>query len=166
MGAKTTISFEEYLRTSYDNPDREYRDGEVVERSMPDREHSATQGLLCALFLALRVQFRLFVYPEFRMKVREHLVRIPDVAVYWNQKPAKVADTAPFIAIEILSDDDRLQVVCAKLEEYRKWGVNYVWLVDPHARTMFTFDGELHQVQSLAVPEFDLKIRPESIFES
>ena len=36
MGAKTAILIEEYLHTSFPDLDREYRDGEVVERSQPD----------------------------------------------------------------------------------------------------------------------------------
>ena len=35
MAAKALIPVEEYLRTSYEDLDREYVDGEVVERPMP-----------------------------------------------------------------------------------------------------------------------------------
>ena len=35
MGVQTAISLEEYLHTSYHGLDREFRDGEVVERTMP-----------------------------------------------------------------------------------------------------------------------------------
>ena len=42
MGARTAISVEEYLRTSYPGLDREYRDGEVLERTVPDFLHSYT----------------------------------------------------------------------------------------------------------------------------
>jgi Uma2 family endonuclease len=54
MGAKTAISAEEYLRTSFPDLDREYRDGELVERTLPDYIHGKTQAVLAALFLALR----------------------------------------------------------------------------------------------------------------
>jgi len=132
---------------------------------MPDREHAATQMLLGASFLALRSKFLLFVYSEFRMRIGAGLIRIPGVAVYWNDQPAKVADTPPFIAVEILSDDDRMAEVRSKLAEYRDWGVRHVWLVDPHARTMYTFEGKLQEVTSLAVPEFDLNVTPDQIFQ-
>src|SRR5579864_2571949 len=132
---------------------------------MPDREHAATQMLLGASFLALRSKFLLFVYSELRMRIGAGLIRIPGVAVYWNDQPAKVADTPPFIAVEILSDDDRMAEVRSKLAEYRDWGVRHVWLVDPHARTMYTFEGKLQEVTSLAVPEFDLNVTPDQIFQ-
>ena len=121
--------------------------------------------LLGASFLALRSKFLLFVYSEFRMRIGAGLIRIPGVAVYWNDQPAKVADTPPFIAVEILSDDDRMAEVRSKLAEYRDWGVRHVWLVDPHARTMYTFEGKLQEVTSLAVPEFDLNVTPDQIFQ-
>jgi Uma2 family endonuclease len=55
MGAKTAvISVEEYLRTSFPDLDREYRDGEIAKRSLPDRLHSRTQVLIAFFFEALR----------------------------------------------------------------------------------------------------------------
>ena len=46
MGAKTAISIEPYLETSFPDLDREYVDGELVERAFPDDPHSTTQALL------------------------------------------------------------------------------------------------------------------------
>ncbi len=37
------MTIDEYLRTSYEGTDREYVDGEVVERSMPSLDHSEIQ---------------------------------------------------------------------------------------------------------------------------
>ena len=36
----SSLSIEEYLHTSYENPDPEYKDGELVERSFADNAHS------------------------------------------------------------------------------------------------------------------------------
>jgi Uma2 family endonuclease len=41
------VSLEEYLNTSY-RPDREYRDGVLVERNMGDRNHARMRFLLAA----------------------------------------------------------------------------------------------------------------------
>lgn len=35
MASKASLSEEEYLRTSYSGVDREFRDGDLVERSVP-----------------------------------------------------------------------------------------------------------------------------------
>lgn len=40
-----------------------------------------------------------------------------------------------------------------KLAEYRKWGVKHVWLVDPHSRRLYDYDGKLREVDSLPIPE-------------
>lgn len=55
--------------------------------------------------------------------------------------------------------------VLAKLEEYRKWGVPHVWLVDPHAKLMYTCDAGLVEVPVLRIPELELQVKPEDIFE-
>jgi hypothetical protein len=43
MGAKTALSVEQYLQTSFPGQDKEYRDGEVVERSLPTFLHGKPQ---------------------------------------------------------------------------------------------------------------------------
>ena len=59
MGAKTAISLEQYLRTIFPDVDREYRDGEIVERSLPDYLHGRVQGAIFAFFWALRSELAL-----------------------------------------------------------------------------------------------------------
>ena len=134
MGAKTAISVEQYLHTSFPDLDKEYRDGELVERSLPDYLHSRTQGLLIFFFEAFRKKLSVYACPELRLKLRERLYLIPDVCVFTGAQTVRVPDTPPLVAIEILSPDDRLNAVRDKLEEYRAWGVKHVWLVDPYSR--------------------------------
>lgn len=43
MAAKPLIPMEEFLRTSYGNPEPDCVDGELVERPVPDYFHSRTQ---------------------------------------------------------------------------------------------------------------------------
>lgn len=40
MLTKAVISEDEYLRTGYDNPEPDYIEGVLVERTMPDNDHS------------------------------------------------------------------------------------------------------------------------------
>ena len=135
MGAKTALSVEQYLATSFPDLDKEYRDGELVERSLPDNFHSSTQASLVAFFAALQKTRSVFVRPELRMKIRSGLYVIPDVAVFHPAMPeGRYPDTPPLIAIEILSADDKLTEVREKLEVYRNWGVRHVWLVDPYLK--------------------------------
>jgi Uma2 family endonuclease len=164
MGAKTTISVEEYLHTSFPDLDREYRDGELVERTLPNSLHGRTQGLLLVSFEAWRKAMSLFAYPETRVKLRERLFLIPDVAV-WRSRQPLLPDTPPFVAIEILSPDDRMPEVKAKLETYKTWGVPHVWLVDPHSRRLYNWETDLTETAALQIPELGVELTPSDIFE-
>lgn len=90
--------------------------------------------------------------PELRHRLRAGRYLIPDMAVYWPAPPeAKVPDTPPLIAIEILSPDDRMGDALSKLREYVDWGVPHVWFIDPDARQLAIFDrtGSLRRVPHL-----------------
>jgi Uma2 family endonuclease len=166
MGAKSAIPVEQYLLTSFPGLDHEFRDGEVVERSLPDYLHSRAQALLIFFFEALRSKLSVYACPELRLKLREGLYLIPDVAVFCPAPPPeRVPATPPLIAIEVLSPDDRLAEVREKLEEYRGWGVKHVWLVDPHSRRMYSCDAGLTEVATLRVTELEIELMPEAIFE-
>jgi len=100
------------------------------------------------------------------MKLHDGRYLIPDVAVFWPSAPAElVPDTPPFIAIEILSPDDRMHAVRDKLQEYRAWGAGHVWLIDPHSRRLYTCDTGLTDVTSLIVPELGITLEPAQIFD-
>jgi Uma2 family endonuclease len=165
MGAKTAISIEQYLETSFPDLDQEYVDGELVERSLPDNLHSKTQALLAFFFMAASQGLRLYPRTELRLRLSEGRVRIPNVSVFHPSEPQEaVPSTPPFIAIEILSHDDRMTEVRSKLEEYRDWGVAHVWLVDPYSKHMYTCDGSFAEVSLLRIPELDLELQPSDVF--
>jgi Uma2 family endonuclease len=164
MGTKAAVSVEDYLHTSFPDLDREYRDGEVLERSMPDYLHSRTQIRLGAFFESHCNKLSIYACSELRLKLRDGLYLIPDVAVFWPSEPPSVPDFPPLIAIEILSPDDRLTPVREKLQEFRNWGAGHVWLVDPYSRRLYTCDTGLTEVNSFCVPELNLELSPADIF--
>jgi Uma2 family endonuclease len=165
MGTRTAIPIDEYLHTSFPDVDPEYRDGSLVERTLPDYLHGKAQSLLILFFALLRK--RLSVYPcvETRMRLRPGVVLIPDVAVFYPDEPARIPDTPPLIIVEVLSLDDRLPQVREKLEEYRLWGVPHVWLVDPHARRLYIWDGNLTETNTLTVPGLGIEVLPADVFD-
>jgi Uma2 family endonuclease len=163
LGSATALSVEEYLHTSFPDLDREYRDGELVERTLPDYLHGKTQALLAAFFLARGRQLSLHPCVETRMRVRPTRILIPDVAVFHPSEPDDVPEAPPLIALEILSPDDRLGEVREKLEEYRTWGVPHVWVVDPRSRRFYTCDAGLTETSSLRVSELDIEITPHDL---
>lgn len=95
MGAKAALSVEQYLHTSFPDLDMEYRDGEVVERSLPTYLHGKTQFLILAFFAALRKAHSLYVCAETRMRLRAGLYLIPDVAVFHPDEPGEIPDFPP-----------------------------------------------------------------------
>ena len=165
MSVQTAIPLDEYLHSSFPGPDREFRDGELVARSMPDYLHGKCQLLLGGFFLARREQLRVYPCSETRIRLPGRRVLIPDVAVFHPVEPSGVPDSPPLVAVEILSPDDPLSEVRAKLEEYRAWGVPHVWLVDPHSRRLYSCEERLHEVESLKIGELGIEVGPPDIFD-
>ena len=165
MGARTGISLEEYLRTSFDGLDREYVEGEVVERTMPDFSHGHTQSVLGSIFVRLNRQFPVHVASELRLRISPEVVRIADVCVFAPDPPAQRHPTSPpLIVIEIVSPDDRHDDIVTKLDEYARWGVPHVWLVDPQLRKCYVYGGGLREVTAFELPEFQVQIAAAEIF--
>jgi Uma2 family endonuclease len=138
MPTAALISEEEYLRASY-SPDMEYVDGELVEIHVGDPLHSAVQS---NIIYALRSKYPFAkVLPELRSRTRRARYRLPDVAVALKKPEGRFLDEAPIVAIEILSEDDRMTRVIEKLKEYTEWGVPNIWVFDPRTRAMYEFRG-------------------------
>jgi Uma2 family endonuclease len=98
------------------------------------------------------------------MKLRPGLCRIPDVTVFWGERPLEVPATPPPIAVEILSADDRMSEILEKLQEYHVGGVAQVWLVDPRTRLIYAWQGGVREVASLRVPELELSLTAADVF--
>jgi|SRR5579872_2080865 len=138
MGTATLIPVEEYLNTSYD-PDVEYVDGVLVERNVGDWLHSLIQR---NLILALSRRYPLlYAVPELRSQTKETRYRLPDVCVLFTPPATKYLLGAAHIAIEILSEDDRMSMMLEKLEEYAAQGVPHIWLIDPRLQRISIYDG-------------------------
>jgi Uma2 family endonuclease len=165
VGTKTLVSVEEYLHTVFDGADCEYLDGEIVERNMGNWSHSRAQNRFICLLGAIEETTGIFVMPELRHKVTNTRYRIPDVAVFASNPDSQVPDHPPLIAIEILSPDDRIGYVMPKLDEYRSWGVENIWVADPDDRKLLVYDGAgLHEVEQLELPELAIILTKSEIF--
>jgi Uma2 family endonuclease len=165
MATHTKVPLGEYLRTSY-HPDREFLDGEVLERSVGGYPHSRVQGRLSLALGKLSGAPPLYICPELRVQVAENRYRVIDLAVYREAEPAeRFPSVPPFIAIEILSPTDPTADTFQKLEEYSSWGVSHIWLIDPEARRLFVYDqSALRAVDKLELSELRAEILAASIF--
>src|SRR4051812_583767 len=100
MGTKTLMSVEEYLHTTFDGADREYLDGEVVERNMGNKSHGRIQTLCIAWLHAQEKRTGLYVVTELRHKVNDTRYRIPDVAVFEGEPQDEVPSVPPLISVD------------------------------------------------------------------
>lgn len=134
MGAATLISVAEYLITSYD-PDREYIDGRIVERNLGEKTHSTIQGNLILYFGNRRKEWGVRAYPEQRVQVSPTRFRIPDVTVVKaSQDQGEIFTAPPHLCIEILSKDDTMQDMQEKLDDYLRFGVADIWIINPRLK--------------------------------
>jgi Uma2 family endonuclease len=142
MGAATLMSVEEYLHTNYD-PDREYVDGEVVERNWGEKTHGRIQRNLIVYFELHAKELGIESFPEQRVQVSRTRFRIPDVTVIkLSQEQGEIFTNPPHLCIEILSKDDRMQYMLKKIDDYLNFGVPYVWIISPGDRKGYVVTSE------------------------
>jgi Uma2 family endonuclease len=161
MGIAPQVSADEYLRMSFDGVDREYVHGEIVERPMPISQHGEIQALVCFFLVALAKRLRFRVTSETRHAlIQRELYRIPDVALYASDAPLPLIPcTPPLVAIEILSPDDNSSNTLRKLFEYKTFGVEHIWVIDPVIKALYVFDASgLKQVNALELPQYSFRL--------
>jgi len=126
----TAVSAEEYLATSYPDGDREYLDGQVVERNMGEFRHATIQSLIFAWLFNHYSQFWSVV--ECRVRITRSRYRIPDVCLGIDTPPESgpILDP-PFLVVEVLSPDDRAGDLQERVDDYLRAGVKYIWVVNP-----------------------------------
>jgi Uma2 family endonuclease len=141
MAAATQISVAEYLNTTY-RPDREYVDGQILERNLGEYEHSRPQMRVSAYFFAREKEWRVRVVPEQRVQVTVTRFRVPDVCVLLEGSPVEsIFRQPPFLCIEILSKDDSFKSITERLDDYLAMGVPNVWVIEPLAERAYCYDG-------------------------
>jgi Uma2 family endonuclease len=166
MSTKALVPVEEYLRMSFEGPDPEYLDGELLERNLGDDSHSAVQVRLTILFGKCLDRLPFHIRTELHMKLAPARIRIADLAIFLEKPSERIPSSPPFVTIEIVSSGDRYVEIYDKLAEYRAWGIKYIWLIDPASRTFSVYDTSgLREVPTLEVPEFDFTIQKPDVFE-
>lgn len=162
------VSVEEYLSTAYE-PDCEYDEGVIVERNLGEFEHSLLQILLGTIFTNNMEAWGVYGLTEQRVRIAARKFRVPDVCVLRVGAPAEdILTRPPLIAIEIMSPEDTMRRVTKKAAEYRQFGIEHVWVVDPRARIAYRgTDARLEPVAGgeLSVPGSSIRIRTHELFD-
>ena len=131
------ISVETYLATSY-SPDCDYVDGEVQERNFGEYNHSSLQTAIALYFGMRKKQWGIDVVVEQRVQVSPTRFRIPDVCITLGKPEEQIFRKAPFLCVEVLSPEDRMSRIEAKIDDYLKMGVPHVWVLDPQTRQAYS----------------------------
>jgi Uma2 family endonuclease len=169
MATAVHIPVSEYLKTSYE-PDCDYVDGEVVERTLGEQWHGLVQSAVAAIFRANRRNWGLRAITEQRVQTSKTRFRVPDVTVVPSSDPlTAILTSAPVLCVEVLSPEDRFQRVVIRAQEYQRMGVPNIWIIDPQTREIWTMaaeGGPLPMLESdLTIPGSPVRMSVAEIFE-
>jgi Uma2 family endonuclease len=134
MASATQIPVSEYLETTY-RPDREYIDGEVLERNVGKWMHARVQWLLAGWFLQHESAWNIIGSTEQRLRISPTRVRVPDLVVVRPGPQPDVLTEPPLLIIEVLSPDDSYSSLEKRCQDYLSLDVRNVWIIDPETRS-------------------------------
>ena len=142
MQTATLPSVSEYLSTSY-SPDCDYVDGVILERNLGEKDHSRLQIVLGSFLVIREKQWGIRAFTEQRVQVSPTRFRVPDICVVAGPEPdEQIFTQPPFLCVEILSKDDTMTRMQEKIDDYLKFGVRHVWVVDPRTRRAYSFTSD------------------------
>jgi Uma2 family endonuclease len=169
MSTKVLMDVAEYLRTSFDGSDCEYLDGEIIERNLGQLPHGDVQSTLGRLLWRLRKTLGIRVVTEIRIQIGPRRYRVADLAVWRNDNIGTgIPSVPPFLAIEILSPEDRMVRMLPKIQEYLSVGVEYVWVIDPQEKAALSYSRQHPEgaaVTKLRTENPEIEIPLESAFD-
>jgi Uma2 family endonuclease len=174
------ITLEEFLALPDTKPASEYIDGEIIQKPMPQGQHSIIQGsLLIELTLAWRGKGIAQAFPELRCSFGGRVV-VPDVVVFEeanisyddNDEIVNAISIPPDWTIEILSPEQSTTRVLKNINHCLAHGTQMGWLIDPKDRVVFVcmtdrnFQMIDEPITILPVPEFakSVQITVEQVF--
>ncbi len=141
------LTLEEFLQLTETEPASEYIHGLIIQKPMPQGEHSAIQTeLASALNLIVKPKQIARAFTELRCTYGGRST-VPDIAVFrWSRIPRKenggvanVFSTAPDWTIEVLSPDQSQTKVTKNVLHCLKYGTQMGWLIDPDEQSVFVY---------------------------
>jgi Uma2 family endonuclease len=145
-----TLTLDEFLKLPETKPAREFIDGQIIQKPMPQGKHSTIQSDLgAAINTILKPQHIARAYSELRCTFGGRSI-VPDVSVFtWERIPrdenGKVSNSftlAPDWTIEILSPDQNQTKVVRNILHCLAYGTQMGWLIDPEAELTFAYFGD------------------------
>lgn len=143
---KSRLTLEDFLKLPETEPASELINGEIIQKSMPQGEHSVLQSELCEKINTItKTQKIAYAFPELRCTFGGESI-VPDVAVFrWERIPldssGKIVnrfEITPDWVIEILSPEQSMTKLLTKLLHCSSYGTELGWLINPEEETILT----------------------------
>ena len=159
----TPITIDEFLQLPDTKPASEYIDGHIIQKTMPQGQHSRIQQKLINVINAVTEDARVaLALPELRCTFGNRST-IPDVAVFqWHRLPtnpdgtiANAFNAPPDWTIEILSPEQSSTRVASNILHCLDHGCQLGWLIDPNERLVQVYNPDQRLI-SLEAPEDEL----------
>jgi Uma2 family endonuclease len=126
------VTVEEYLHTVY-HPDCDYVDGEFVDHNVGLLTHQKAIQDVLFYFYERRRLWDIFAILSLRVRISPTRYRVPDALVTLGPEPdEQILTKPPFLCIEVLSPEDRVGDMQERIDDYLRFGVRFVWLIDPY----------------------------------
>ena len=147
---KKTPTLEDFLQLPETKPASEFIHQRVIQKQMPQGEHSTLQSeLVSAINAAGKPSQIAYAFPELRC-VFGGAALIPDICVFrWSRIPrtssgrvANKFESYPDWAIEILSPEQAQTRLLEKLLHCIEQGTEIGWLVNPTSDSVLTLSSE------------------------
>ncbi|QLE56184.1 Uma2 family endonuclease [Nostoc sp. TCL26-01] len=145
------ITLKEFLNLPETEPASEFINREIIQKPMPQGEHSTIQGELIITINGVTKPEKIArAFPELRCTF-DGVSIVPDIAVFrWQRIPqtasGKIAnrfEIHPDWVIEILSPDQKLTKVLSKLLHCSRNGTELGWLLNPEDESVLAvFPGQ------------------------
>lgn len=141
------LTLEAFLQLPETEPASEYIDGLIIQKPIPQGEHSVIQTELApAINLVVKSKQIARAFTEPRCTFGGRLT-IPNIAVFlWSRIPRKengrvanVFSIAPNWTIEIPSPDQSKTKIIKNILHCLKHGTQMGWLIDPDEQSVFVY---------------------------
>jgi Uma2 family endonuclease len=142
------ISLADFLILPETKPAQEYINGRILEKTMPQGEHSILQTrLVTAINQAILPDKLAHAFTELRCTFAECSI-VPDIAIfYWERIPKNAQgrivnrfEVHPDWIIEILSPEQSANRVIKKIIFCLEQGTQLAWLIDPEDESITIFE--------------------------
>lgn len=138
------LTLKEFLKLPETKPASEFIDGEVIQKPMPQGEHSRLQSKLCSVINQVTEAAKIaYAFPELRCTFGEKSL-VPDISIFrWERIPRSADgrignrfEICPDWAIEILSPNQSQTKVLGNLLHCSEYGTELGWLIYPEEESI------------------------------